>query len=332
MKKPITEAQDGPNFETLEDLEKIARDNPAWSNRILLENWDKMERAVGEEHMPKRAFLPWKKEMFIEYGEGIYGVVLPTRTKDVVLKITTDDTEAWFVRVALAMNHWPKGLVRYYAVAQLHGERKHDATFALWREEASRVGKVEPNLIERFFGQADAYERFTDRMDIFRQAATYLYQLVEGVRPRTESPLATPSLRIRTRKMPKKEIRDAIKHYKFDLRISMRDWKKIAKEIQKYKGLERASYVFHVARETAYRMSLESPGNLVGSALLYYADRAIFLADVHEGNIGFAMREAGPGSSGPKVKSVVITDPGVAFSIRDDLHRHPASANPRTEP
>ena len=85
------------------------RKNPAWSNAAVTRRWNAIERLVGRAHMPLRSGAKLK-----EYGTGRYGVALPTATKGVVLKVTTDESEAL---VAAWLAAHPEDVAAYEAWA-----------------------------------------------------------------------------------------------------------------------------------------------------------------------------------------------------------------------
>ena len=92
----------------------------AWVDRHLGLAWERVRAAV-----PKEDWLPQvideggvAKTSFTEYGCGHYGCVMPTYDDGVVMKLTSDETEAYFVAAALSMNDpnaW-NGLTEYYAI------------------------------------------------------------------------------------------------------------------------------------------------------------------------------------------------------------------------
>jgi len=86
-----------------------------------------------------------------EYGAGSWGVVSPTTTPHVVVKLTQDKPEAWLVSLILGqpnMGHPgigqpPRGIVEYHDVLQLkHESHKGKEIFAIWRSEAKDIGSA----------------------------------------------------------------------------------------------------------------------------------------------------------------------------------------------
>lgn len=65
--------------------------NPPWVDETLKAHWDQMERRVGKRMMPR------PREEGGELGSGHYGTVFATRRRGVVMKVTSDPSEARFV-------------------------------------------------------------------------------------------------------------------------------------------------------------------------------------------------------------------------------------------
>lgn len=96
-----------------------------------------------------------KAKGFNEFGSGHYGTVLPTGTPGMVIKITTDQTEAAFVAAYLSMpkNKRPAGIIPYRKLLAIRGEsRMKRPVFVLWRDEAQYVGH---NNILRWCAESD---------------------------------------------------------------------------------------------------------------------------------------------------------------------------------
>jgi len=77
-----------------------------------------------------------------EFGSGVYGTVLPTEAENIVMKITTDRSEAHFAAMLLHLPEMPEGVVRYFGAYAVPSRRNGDRIYALWREEAFGVGRV----------------------------------------------------------------------------------------------------------------------------------------------------------------------------------------------
>jgi hypothetical protein len=81
-----------------------------------------------------------------EYGCGAYGCVFPTLDKEIVLKVTTDSTEAEFA--AQLAQHLPVPIVTAYRIVMLlpSAKRQGRKVYLLWRETAQQVGQIDKVL------------------------------------------------------------------------------------------------------------------------------------------------------------------------------------------
>src|SRR5688572_6335160 len=91
-----------------------------WVDRTLKSVWGPLALATDPAWMP-RAKIGKRSVSVEEYGCGHYGCVMPTAgVPGVVVKITTDPTEAAFITAALQLGQDEySGLVRYVAIYQL---------------------------------------------------------------------------------------------------------------------------------------------------------------------------------------------------------------------
>lgn len=120
--------------------------NPAWVTRTLAKTFEQLEEKVPAKWLPKledvtsaRSTL---KGQTHELGCGAYGCVLPTLDPKVVLKITTDETEAEFAARLSKTLHVPV-VVKYELAMSVPGAQHQGRDiFLLWREEASEVGGI----------------------------------------------------------------------------------------------------------------------------------------------------------------------------------------------
>lgn len=116
--------------------------NPPWVDRILNKHWRELEAKVGAAMMPVGEVPSGKrKATYKEYGCGHYGCVMPTRTDDVVCKVTSDVSERDFVRTCMEQGwEWPEGIVQYHAMAVLDDSHLKRPVAVLWRQEANNLG------------------------------------------------------------------------------------------------------------------------------------------------------------------------------------------------
>lgn len=120
-------------------------DNPGWVNKSLARAFESMEQDIPPKWLPKlenvRPGLRGISAKMRELGCGMYGCVLPTLDPKVVLKVTTDATEAEFANDLSSTLRVPI-VVKYELVRQVPGKHDGREIFLLWRESADDVGKL----------------------------------------------------------------------------------------------------------------------------------------------------------------------------------------------
>jgi hypothetical protein len=131
---------------------KSPKQNPAWVTKILSKHFVKLEEEVPPRFLPKITKAAFSRGGRIsatmkEYGCGAYGCVLPTLDPSVVLKLTTDDTEAEFAN-DLAGKLTKPVVVKYHMTRELPDKYKGRPSFLLWRDAADHVGQVEQTIAE----------------------------------------------------------------------------------------------------------------------------------------------------------------------------------------
>jgi hypothetical protein len=270
--------------------------NPGWSNCALLRFWDAIERRVGPRAMPKVTKHTATSLRAVEYGHGVYGVVMPTvGAKGAVCKITTDPSEAHTVAVYHRLHPRPQGLVKYGPIFELPSAKR--PMWILWREEAFDVGKVFDGEREDDVAALTILNAFFDETSATCRVAC--------------------SARTPERTLAK--IRSSARAYRGHTG---------------YEGgaepgpLERLSGVFRgkeanaargvaVAEELAVELESLPKYRLIGRALAELLRQDVLVTDTHAGNFGYVHR------GGRRL--AVITDPGnVAFlSTRFDKVRAP---------
>lgn len=122
----------------------MIRSNPPWSNTVLTSHWDQILAIGGPDLMPRHTKAR-KRIKAEEFGAGHYGVVMPTVTPGIVMKLTSDGTEARFVEWVLRTGFGKDqpGLIPYVKIGQVHGTSKSSRNvYVLWRAEAEEVGKA----------------------------------------------------------------------------------------------------------------------------------------------------------------------------------------------
>lgn len=125
--------------------------NPPWVTGALANSYEALEKTLAShpQWMPQLSAVTSRGSTLMakltEFGCGKYGCVLPTSDPKIVLKVTTDDTEATFA-ADLAPTLVAPICVTYPMVAELDQEHQGDQIHLLWREAADHVGKVREQL------------------------------------------------------------------------------------------------------------------------------------------------------------------------------------------
>ena len=180
-----------------------------WVDTLLNDYWDRLQDAgVPYEDLPEpgnfvftvnqaslpgmapaRVDKPTKRLSFKEFGCGHYGCVMPTiDNPDVVVKLTSDATEAMFVGHLLTDTRQPDdGLVRYDRILALPSVEKRYGRplYLIWREEAQFVGELMPGYGGVVRGlpehKGQAIQRGVKYHRVFSEAAGYLKVRMERV-------------------------------------------------------------------------------------------------------------------------------------------------------
>jgi|WetSurMetagenome_2_1015567.scaffolds.fasta_scaffold201871_2 hypothetical protein len=283
------------------------RKNPEWTNSALTRHWSQIERVVGRKYMPVITDHSTRMLVAEEFGSGAFGTVIPTKTHGVVLKVTSDETEARFAAVAMSLGDWPKGMVRYYAALRLKGRHETRPIYALWREEAFEVGHVQGWFLRRPEDYTRAgYRLFRQRLDIL--------QLLGWMVVKEVDPYAGMERRGRAKStVDRSRVRAIAAGYRDTLTVSLRDSDEVEDRVNNIDDLtERTAYALALFEECALRISHEDFAPDVGEAIHSYVQRGLLLSDVHTGNVGRVHRRSGRSIA-------VITDPGVTVRLTASL-------------
>ncbi len=121
--------------------------NPAWVTQHLAASWVTLEDKVPPQWMPRLDRTRRQGKALVaeipEYGCGAYGCVMPTLDPKIVLKLTTDETEAEFAG-KLAKDLPVPICTIYHLVLRLPSARRQGRkVYLLWREAADDVGKID---------------------------------------------------------------------------------------------------------------------------------------------------------------------------------------------
>ncbi|MCP4204219.1 MAG: hypothetical protein GY769_20070 [bacterium] len=275
----------------------------AWVDRHLGLAWDRVRAVV-----PNEEWLPLVTEdgkgrakvSFEEYGCGRYGCVMPTYEPNVVVKLTSDVTEAFFVAAALSMNDpnaW-NGMVEYYAIYRIKNAfHRRRPLYVLWREAAVRVGRDSlvhwSSAMQRDDGgyMARSMSALFHNLHEFRQYA----EAVRKQLKRSKDPYALVA-----------EAEDKYADWA---------WKQISHDagenidfFQRTRGAQRLAALLRFLAIQAEMMEHTYLSDGLGESLAFFLENGLLLADVHADNIGLVVRE-------DYGERIVITDPGHAVPL-----------------
>jgi len=312
------------------------RDNPPWVDEVVTHNLRELTyrapqgaEVVYERQPEAPRYRPGAPEHVHapELGCGAYGCVFRTTKPGIVLKITSDPTEAVFVQTLKdrGLAHL-LGITHYYGSSLLEGRRQGRALYALWREEADDVGKLaarEPSqetpkvtakgstrstapprawaalpLDPPRLETSEAAMRFADRLIVYRWYASSVRHVVDNAKDQ-----------VRTRARAAELVAWAAP--RIDLDAAMTAFKLDARDkptlLDEHRGPERMALALRGCRVLAEAMASESPaGAIVGESFLEMQEKKMLLADVHPGNVGRVLRPERYG----RWRVWAITDPG----------------------
>jgi hypothetical protein len=297
----------------------VRHPNPAWVDTALTKAWPELQQSIA----PPIVTTKGKRHHAEELGCGHYGCVLATSRPDVVLKITSDPTEAAFVTLLMRHKLEQDGLVRYFEVRKLPGERRGRELFAIWREAAYDVGTVtsrhswEPVAAEK--------RQLVYRLNRFKMWA----HEIRNVLKRQGNPW--PLLKEAQAPDMYKRAGDFVEIGRGDMYAGVSgqvgpdsEWEPVSGRgapihdavlITRWPIREpslKLAVLLRACEMTAQFLGSEPAGYLIGGALENLLDEGILLADVHGMNIGRVDR---PDHNG----AVVITDPGHAVFLRQGM-------------
>jgi len=265
----------------------------------------------------------------IEFACGHYGCVMPTNEPGLVCKLTTDVSEAHFIRMIQELNTsdamaYEIGLVKYKKIFKLEGlSYRNRPMFVLWRSEAYDVGLLTFPHSSQLYIPPTAEDDVKNRFGYDRY---HLRNIQEGVRLLDSfQKLAGYTRQMLQRRRSTRDLHDRSKE------AIVRDREQILTTI--WQSYENANPNMDPRHAPAYlrpgialRQCLNIANEIsntdvfypIGTALAYYLEEGILLADVHLGNIG---RDAPYEPEGP-LPGLIITDPGHAVEF------HPRWAEP----
>jgi hypothetical protein len=262
--------------------------NPAWVTDALAASWETLDDTVPAAWRPildtvKSTADDRLSGRVLEYGCGKYGCVFPTSDPEVVLKVTSDDTEAEFA-ANLAGTLARPICVAYKAVLALDQYRDKQRIYLLWRESASRVGELEEVLGEHAMDYVAAQHA----------AAEFAYWSLQGAVTDKAITMWTKRWGERVNGWYAHEIRDL---YRALIDVAIRGSR--SPHIQAKSALDLwVKACDLMARQTVVPQLRELGDGMVE----VFTQQHILFGDIHEGNLGIAHR--------PDGGHWVITDPG----------------------
>ena len=230
------------------------------------------------------------KPALVEYGCGYFGCVMPTHAPNVVLKLTTDKSEALFASLAASLgDDQPPGVVKYFAVVKLRGVTAkldgddHDV-YLLWREEAYDVGYMTRIRTPLNHIVSTLFHTTRD-----------IHGMVEQLRGSVRRKLADPRDFVPAYRHQLDEIQKQVRRIEKGVEPSWTTVDQIAKSLVAIPQILGAVYV-----PSPYKEGIRWAVG-IGVWLTQYQ---IAFADVHAGNVGQ-----------DKDGYAIVTDPGLAMEV-----------------
>ncbi len=297
------------------------KENPAWLGRALADNLLTMQRAVPAAWLPQIADAhPAGSDVLVQFTElgcGSYGCVLPSHDPQIVIKVTTDASEAAFVE-RVSQWEWPDGITRYHALMKIEGayrvSRKMTSpreAWVLWRESARMVGGLEELQKEASGGQRrwGTYGDFATTSESELSDALGLVDAIYAAGDRTLQMVIAratdPASRWREAHEHRDlaaELVDAVDGEPMDGDAWVASLLEMTEANTELDLAAETAIWIEAYRKTAKAMSVSRLMGAVGQTLLTYFERRVFLADLHAGNFGVVDRDG--------TATWAITDPG----------------------
>lgn len=165
-----------------ERSERMRKSNPSpgWVTKVVADHYDDLEGEVPAKWLPKVTSPSAQGARKItarleEYGCGAYGCVLPTYDPKVVLKLTTDETEAQFAH-SYAKKLSAPVVVKYRKTMELPERHQGHNTFLLWRDSADEVGRVIDAVVNRGGSAQKAFSAIKKQHSAAQKAYDALYE------------------------------------------------------------------------------------------------------------------------------------------------------------
>jgi len=233
----------------------------------------------------------------VDYGCGYFGCVMPTHDPNVVMKLTTDTSEALFANLAASLGDMqPPGIVKYFAVVKLRDvtarlDGSDEPVYLLWREEAYKV---------EFMKYTREPTPLTAPLDKLFYNNRAIYEMLGELRQKVVHEQAVLAANPKPVPVVYRQKLDMIQKYMGKIE---------AGEQAKYPGLlERiARYLLEIPKilEPVFVPSPYKEGERLAMGInIWLKDYQIAFGDVHEGNVGQ-----------DKAGYAIVTDPGLAMEV-----------------
>ena len=295
----------------------------SWLPRMITEYNEEVRRGPGWPTTYETVKL--KKPVVEEYGCGSYGCVMPTSEPGLVMKLTSDVSEAWFISRARSLDYIG-GIVEYKKIFALPTQHKGRPLFVLWRTEARYIGdwsytthhhddrtaagSYQPSAYSRRVA-AEANTQLNAFMRWAWIARAYIHPMLRAAEKQTS---AHAVLERREEFLARLWGVYESSERAEDVSVGLFDGHSRG-AVERLRGVKKVG----VALQTCLHIADAMQGNPslvnVGAALGHYLENGILLADVHHNNLGL--------STDPDAGSeAIITDPGHAVEF------HPRWAQP----
>lgn len=185
-----------------------------WVDRTLQLAWDRIVPVAPKGLMPlvvehgKRAHVQVE-----EHGCGLFGCVMPTEDPNVVVKLTSDQGEAFFIATALRFGYFPPGIVEYFGIYRVaNAFHARDPLYITWREAASHIGWLDTASSEEADELRTALETYADAVYDILESRIQIEQAVGATKARQRIAAAIPLIEQTLETMPS-EIADTLVYY-----------------------------------------------------------------------------------------------------------------------
>jgi hypothetical protein len=307
--------------------------NPPWSKRMIKKYSSQISDRAREFSLPTPL---WDEQYSVSDDHDVllgcahYGCVYRTNQPGIVFKITTDVSEAHFIKIALDLKKQidPIGIVEYFKVFALPPETTHlnRPVFAVWREEAFNVGHPSEGWRELMDQKESALSN-----EMFRSEFSYYSRSWQQFNNRLAQYMHHASeVRNRLVLLHKKLTPDEYWNYaelQWNRSSSLYDELyaadgelktvaevagRVACELGHCPGRSwemRLPIHLAICNQHAEMMRNEFLGDGVGGVLQDYLEAGMLMADVHMGNIGTRRDDVTP----------IIVDPGHAVLFKREF-------------